>query len=901
MRITTSALPAASLALGLALGLALDLALAAGCNGGDAGTCAGEACGATSSSGGGESTSSGSTGATSGCEPTAGCTATTSATGEATTAATTSGTRGTGETETGEEPPKGVRWDFEGETPGQSAVDVPLREGGVVAGALPFVAGQQPGSVAARGRDGILVLEDAAAVDFGADDSFRVELTVRSARHGQDGEAGAATVVTRGDPGGDGFAVRVRDGRMVFQTWSKGQISEVVSGARVSDDRWHQVSAIRDRDAGELILVVDGYDVAHAVDASGDLSSSAPLHLLGRGDDERLWGALDLLAVVPGRVDAPAPTPEWDDREVFVAGVDKAEGTHYAGFRIPAIVRLADGTLLAFAEGRVQATCDFGEIHVVSKRSDDGGQTWSPMKIVAKSGKGKAGNPIPIADGDRVALMVLETPCEEGSGCSCSGGQRFSIYRSDDAGDTWTPREEITADVTKDGWGGVLLGPGSGIRLERGPSAGTLVVTAKHGGSAHLLASDDHGETWRIAAEESTSPLPVNETTAAELSDGRVLVNARYQRSLEQEEMEQELGFRHVGHVDTEWSYADDPTFSRTDQFRGPVVHGALLHRTGGVRHGDEARLLFSFPSGQHGTASGRRQDLRVHVSRDDGETWSRPRRAIGGWAAYSDLVDLADGRIGALYEGGAPLGPTFDPYRELHLLRVRPEWLDHAALVTYTFEELAVGDPISGLAGAGGWKLGLKPKGALQAVAGEHHSTAIRFEEGAYACTGATGGALDFGRRDAFAVDVTFRTTAHASGGAQGSGALVTKTAVNTTPAWWLRVEDGHLRFLMSLCPGAQINCGLVEGACDLLTQCENFGVSGGPVVSDGAWHHARVLRDAVGERLVLEVDGEVVAESAAPIHGIAINEAPLCLGAFAGGSRIFEGEIDDARIELP
>ncbi|MDC0669437.1 LamG-like jellyroll fold domain-containing protein [Nannocystis radixulma] len=880
--------------------LALALTLVAACGGGEAATCAsdtncchGDACELTEATTAVSSTTATAVptspttiAPTTGCEdpgcPTTGVTGVTS--------------------ETGEDPsPGGIRWEFENEALGQTATDVPLAEGGVVEGAIRWISGQRVGAIAARGSDGIVTLADAHAVDFGADDSFRVELTFRTAHHGQDADVGAGLLVTRGEPTGNGFALRVRDGALVFQAWTGGQLSEVVGAARVSDDRWHQVSAIRDREQGELVLVIDGHDVARAADASGDLASAAPFHLLGSGADERFWGFLDSLAVVPGRVDAPEPTPEWDDRPIFVAGVDNIGMTHYAGFRIPAIVRLASGTLVAFAEGRVDDTCDFGEIHVVSKRSDDNGETWSPAKLVATAGDGKAGNPIPIADGDRIALMVLETPCEMGTGCQCSGAQRFSIYRSDDAGETWTEREEITQDVTVDGWGGVLLGPGSGIRLERGPNAGTLVVTAKHGGSAHLLISDDHGETWTIGAEESTSPLPVNETTAAELSDGRILVNARYQCSLEQEEMEEALGFRHVGHVDTQWNYSDDPTFSRTDQFRGPVVHGALLYRPGSERFGDEARLLFAFPSGQHGSPAGRRHDIRVHVSRDDGETWSRPRRMIGGWAAYSSLVELADGRVGMLYEGGHTLGPSFQAYRRLHLLRVRPEWIDHASLVTYTFEELGAGEQVEALAGAGGFDLAMKPSGTLTAVAGEHHSMAIRFADGAYACTGGTGGAVDLGKRDSFAIDVTFRTTAHADGGAAGSGTLVAKTALNTTPAWWLRVEDGQLRFLMSQCPGAQINCGLVTGACDTLTDCENASVSGGPTVSEGAWHHARVLRDAVNERLVLEVDGEVVAESPAPLVGIVTNEEPLCLGSFADGSRRFTGDIDDVRIELP
>jgi sialidase-1 len=43
----------------------------------------------------------------------------------------------------------------------------------------------------------------------------------------------------------------------------------------------------------------------------------------------------------------------------------------HKSYRIPAIVNLKDGTLLAFAEGRVNNAGDFGDINIVLKRSTD--------------------------------------------------------------------------------------------------------------------------------------------------------------------------------------------------------------------------------------------------------------------------------------------------------------------------------------------------------------------------------------------------------------------------------------------------------------------------------------------------------------------------------------------------
>jgi hypothetical protein len=64
-----------------------------------------------------------------------------------------------------------------------------------------------------------------------------------------------------------------------------------------------------------------------------------------------------------------AATCPYEVSVPFRAG---AEG--YAGYRIPAVVVTAAGTLLAFAEGRVGSSEDRGDIDIVLKRSADGGR-----------------------------------------------------------------------------------------------------------------------------------------------------------------------------------------------------------------------------------------------------------------------------------------------------------------------------------------------------------------------------------------------------------------------------------------------------------------------------------------------------------------------------------------------
>jgi len=116
------------------------------------------------------------------------------------------------------------------------------------------------------------------------------------------------------------------------------------------------------------------------------------------------------------------------------------------------------------------------------------------------------------------------------------------LVHSDDDGQTWSSPDGPRTDLQHPDWVWVGLGPPGGLRLERGPWAGRLVVPGYHGlvplsngssfGSSitkgHALLSDDEGATWRLAADSAFgAPHQLNELQAAELRDGSLLINGR--------------------------------------------------------------------------------------------------------------------------------------------------------------------------------------------------------------------------------------------------------------------------------------------------------------------------------------------------------------------------------------
>nr|WP_189218222.1 sialidase family protein [Streptomyces ruber] len=324
----------------------------------------------------------------------------------------------------------------------------------------------------------------------------------------------------------------------------------------------------------------------------------------------------------------------------------------YASFRIPAVVAARSGALLAFCEGRVESASDAGHIDIVLKRSTDGGRTWGPLQVAAANGDGLAGNPAPVVlDTGRVLLVHVRNAAAASEAAirrgevSAADGRRVWVQHSDDEGATWSAPRDITEDTKRPEWRWYATTPGHALQL----GTGRIVVPANHSvppadgddpgegryDGGHCLLSDDRGETWRIGYvdDDTDGYVNANETTAAELPDGRVYFNTRTDS--------RSPGTR----AD---AYSEDGGESLVKPFRpqagltGPVVEGSLLQLR------DPDVLLFAGPADP-----GARALMTVRASTDHGTTW-RPAHTVDGLpAAYSDLVRADDGTVGLLYETG--------------------------------------------------------------------------------------------------------------------------------------------------------------------------------------------------------------------------------------------------------
>lgn len=211
-------------------------------------------------------------------------------------------------------------------------------------------------------------------------------------------------------------------------------------------------------------------------------------------------------------------------------------------YRIPALVKAADGALVAVADKRGDALGDLPNIiTIVSKRSTDGGKTWSDMSIVAKGdtvAKCGYGDAVVIADevkGNLVAVFSGNNGLWHSNESSLI---RTYTSTSTDSGKTWGEVKDITDQVYGGVYGegtrhGLFTGSGSGVQLKHGEHAGRLmlVVAARNdaswGGtlSNYAVYSDDGGQSWQVS--KNAACVDGDEAKVVELANGNVLMSIR--------------------------------------------------------------------------------------------------------------------------------------------------------------------------------------------------------------------------------------------------------------------------------------------------------------------------------------------------------------------------------------
>ena len=347
---------------------------------------------------------------------------------------------------------------------------------------------------------------------------------------------------------------------------------------------------------------------------------------------------------------------------VFTSGT---EG--HKSYRIPAIIKIPNGDLLAFCEGRVNGSGDFGDINIVMKKSSDHGKTWTKLETIVDADSLQAGNPAPVVDlndpvypGGRIFLFYNTGNNHEGEVRKGKGLREVWYKTSADGGMTWSPAVNITTQVHRpkqpqvnaaynftEDWRSYANTPGHALQFAGGPYKGRIYIAANHSAGApkgrfedyfaHGFYTDDHGKTFQLS-QNVTLPGS-NEATAASLSGSGLLLNARNQRG----DVRARIIARSNDGGQT-WA-----TIALDKNLPDPICEGSILNI--GVK---KRKHMLAFCNAAD---TAKRNNLTLRISFDEGQSWAKSillDKSEDGrkdFTAYSDIVKVSKKEIGVLYE----------------------------------------------------------------------------------------------------------------------------------------------------------------------------------------------------------------------------------------------------------
>ena len=331
------------------------------------------------------------------------------------------------------------------------------------------------------------------------------------------------------------------------------------------------------------------------------------------------------------------------------------EGNDY--YRIPTLVQLTNGDLLAFADRRIGSIGDLpNTIEVVYKRSKDNGKTWSAQQLVSPKCTSKANS-----HGDAGFILDRKTGniicvVAAGNGFLKSTPDdpiRIKIIKSKDNGKTWSEPVDITPqiygsackDPTRKNWQAAFAASGNGVQLRNGRMLFVLAVRESKVKN-YVMYSDDGGDTWKVSKNAPQSSSGGDEAKIVELNDGSLLMAIRakdiYQRRLAKSTDNGET-----------WGEA----VFRSD-LPSSASNGDIIYYTSTNNGWDKNRIITMFDTAPYSVSSPAKPYL--FYSYDDGNTW-RKFMIENGKAGYSSLAILKDGSIGILAEiGGSWNGPIY-------------------------------------------------------------------------------------------------------------------------------------------------------------------------------------------------------------------------------------------------
>ncbi|MBM7825162.1 sialidase-1 [Arcanobacterium pluranimalium] len=292
-------------------------------------------------------------------------------------------------------------------------------------------------------------------------------------------------------------------------------------------------------------------------------------------------------------------------------------------YRIPALTTTASGRIILAYDVRSDWRDLPADFDIAYRYSDDGGRTWSEAAALRRHSTGHGfGDASLLTDpgtGNVLCWYVGSTGESYFSAKAGGAGLELWLAVSSDDGLTWQHHDH--SDLRPANVAGMFTSSGTGAALGDGTLLQTFVARIDEQNYAICGRSTDQGATWVLG--EPVGP-DCDENKVVELDDGAVLLHARAMPQRRQ------AISRDHGQTFT--------TPVPVQELRDPACNGGLV-RCGSILVAsmcDDARY---------------RRRLSLHISSDDGATWSAPILIDDGASAYSALTLVDASTVGIAWE----------------------------------------------------------------------------------------------------------------------------------------------------------------------------------------------------------------------------------------------------------
>ncbi len=500
----------------------------------------------------------------------------------------------------------------------------------------------------------------------------------------------------------------------------------------------------------------------------------APIHL--RKGWNKVFLKLPYVAVAPGKVrlnkwmftfvvtdpegrNVPeglvySPSRRLDDTDIPAGGDDNScalwqsplaplcDGTA-PSYRIPAVVRTHEGSLLAVGDHRYNLD-DIGNrrgdthsrIELVFRHSPDEGRTWTPSRVLSTNSTSPAhwsfatGDAAVVADRESSRVLVFCAAGIVGIGYSTADNPiRIGCYRSRDNGHSWDAGTDMTETLY-----GLYGGNAEAMFITSGSLfqsryvkvgayyrvyAAFPIRTRDQGWGTGVMYSDDFGDTWHLLGGTTLPKGSVfEEGRVEELPDGNIVLMVRDDNGRTDNDSAETLARGHknfnvftftdpVAATGT-WSGAASGIQGMNNASNNKIIVVPVRRTSDGLH---TSLAVVAMPSHTNGTRDyyhnyGRRAMCFFYKELSDPSCYSTGQAMASGWtkgalvsdcrSAYSDMVLLGDGALGLFYEGNGThgVGLNTNPQTEAYDLIFSTFTIGEVTHRRYAFDASSTGHP---------------------------------------------------------------------------------------------------------------------------------------------------------------------------------------------------------------